>query len=158
MVDSDLYDQKIVEKIIEQARQRIAQGEPLGLICNWLLSGYKNSNMSLEAYVAYGELSKNLGKDLGKAQLFERKDQINDAIAIYENALMDWFDGSFPYERLRVLYLKQKRYDDAIRVCESFVKMIDKKTELGYYNGNNLVKRNKFAEWVTKIKNMTGKQ
>lgn len=51
-----------------------------------------------------------IGKQLEQAERFD------EAIALYEANLADRFSGSFPYNRLAILYRKNKQYDEEIRV------------------------------------------
>lgn len=56
--------------------------------------------------------------------LHEAKDEIEEAIACYEESIAKGFTGSAPYERLAILYRKQKRYDDEIRVCNAMLAIL----------------------------------
>ena len=49
----------------------------------------------------------------------QRKDE--KAMALYESNVTDCFDGSHPYNRLRMLYKKRGDYINAIRVCEAYI-------------------------------------
>jgi len=53
----------------------------------------------------------------------KRGDQVR-AIALYEANVADQFDGSHPYERLRIIYAGLERYPDAIRVCEAYLQHV----------------------------------
>lgn len=53
-----------------------------------------------------------LGKDL------EKSERVEEAIRIYEENVAEEYDTPFPYERLAILYHKQKKYDDEIRIIE----------------------------------------
>jgi hypothetical protein len=57
---------------------------------------------------------------------FEREGKIVEAIALYEANLYDGFDQNIPYDRLRVIYTRQCRYDDAIRVCRAYLDLPDR--------------------------------
>jgi tetratricopeptide (TPR) repeat protein len=57
-----------------------------------------------------------------KGKEYEREGEESKAIRLYESNIKDNFDGSHPYERLRVIYTKHKRYEDIIRVCQSYIK------------------------------------
>lgn len=59
----------------------------------------------------------NKGKEL------EKKGQIAKAIALYEANMGDYFIGTYPYDRLRILYTKDDRLADAIRVCDHFLQV-----------------------------------
>ena len=51
----------------------------------------------------------------------ERSGRIKEAIELYEANVRDWFDGTHPYERLRIIYTREGRFADAIRVCEAYI-------------------------------------
>jgi hypothetical protein len=51
-----------------------------------------------------------LGKELEKAN------DISTAIALYEANVRDGFDGNGPYDRLAIIYRREGRLDDEIRV------------------------------------------
>ena len=48
----------------------------------------------------------------------EKCGQEQSAIRLYELNVADNCEGSHPYDRLAILYRKQKRYDEEIRVLE----------------------------------------
>lgn len=50
----------------------------------------------------------------------EQAGQGDDAIELYEELVALCCQQNFPYTRLRVIYTKQKRFEDALRVCKSF--------------------------------------
>jgi hypothetical protein len=39
----------------------------------------------------------------------------------FELNILDGFDGTMPYDRLRILYTREGRYKDAIRVCDAML-------------------------------------
>jgi hypothetical protein len=51
----------------------------------------------------------------------EKAGDLDAAIALYEANVAAHFEGSHPYDRLRIIYTKQKRWDDAIRVCRAYI-------------------------------------
>jgi len=55
-----------------------------------------------------------------RGEELEKLGQMDSAIALYEANVMDGFEGAFPYERLRIIYRKARRFQDAIRVCEAY--------------------------------------
>jgi len=61
------------------------------------------------------------GRDL------EKQGNITDAIELYELNVAYGFEGDFPYDRLRVIYSKQRRYSDVIRVLEKAIDVFDRK-------------------------------
>lgn len=58
-----------------------------------------------------------------KGEEFEKQGQIEKAIKLYEQNITDFTDTPFPYERLRILYTKQKKYAEAIRACQMYIDM-----------------------------------
>lgn len=69
---------------------------------------------------------------------------LEEAIGTYEANIADEFEGSHPYERLRIIYAKQERYTDAIRVCEAY--------QANSVPGRDDTKRRRFAEWTGKYR------
>ena len=57
----------------------------------------------------------------------EKKGDITGAIELYELNVANDFEGDFPYNRLRVIYSKQKRYGDVVRVLERAIDVFDNK-------------------------------
>ena len=57
----------------------------------------------------------------------ERQDNITDAIELYEINIANEFEGNFPYDRLRVIYSKQGRYGDVIRVLRKAIDVFGRK-------------------------------
>lgn len=51
----------------------------------------------------------------------ERAGAIDRAIFLYEANVAERFDGSHPYERLRILYTKQRDYRNALRICRAYL-------------------------------------
>lgn len=52
----------------------------------------------------------------------EKSGDVEGAKKLYEANVRDCFDGSHPYERLRIIYSRESRPNDAIRVCEAYIK------------------------------------
>jgi tetratricopeptide (TPR) repeat protein len=48
---------------------------------------------------------------------------LDEAIALYEANVREVFEGSGPYERLRILYTQRKQYDKALAVCLAYIRM-----------------------------------
>ena len=57
----------------------------------------------------------------------EKAGDITAAVRLYEANIRDRFDGTHPYNRLRIIYARQKRYDDAIRVCQAYLALPNRK-------------------------------
>lgn len=58
-----------------------------------------------------------------KGQQLEKQGDIEGAIRLYEQNVADEADTPFPYKRLAIIYRKQKRLDDEIRVLEKAVEI-----------------------------------
>lgn len=56
----------------------------------------------------------------------EKEGETEEAIKMYEQNVADRFDGSHPYKRLAIIYRKQKRYADEVRVLETAVDVFSK--------------------------------
>ena len=62
----------------------------------------------------------NRGIVLGKSN------NVEAAIEIYELGIADAFFGTHPYDRLRIIYGKKKRFKDAIRICRAYLALPDR--------------------------------
>lgn len=51
----------------------------------------------------------------------EKARRIAKAVELYEANVTDRIDGSHPYERLRVIYTREGKLEDAIRICEAYI-------------------------------------
>lgn len=56
----------------------------------------------------------------------ERAGNIEQAIQIYESLLQRGFDGTHPYKELCIIYHKQQRYTDEIRVIHRLIQVTPK--------------------------------
>ena len=61
-----------------------------------------------------------------KAQNFEKKGNVDSAIKLYEENVAENFEGSFPYNRLAIIYRKRKDYKNEIRVLNKAVSIYSK--------------------------------
>lgn len=66
------------------------------------------------------KLDKQLYRNL-KGIEYEKCDELNKAIDLYEKNISESFEGNHPYDRLAIIYRKQGRLDDEIRVLEKAV-------------------------------------
>jgi tetratricopeptide (TPR) repeat protein len=71
----------------------------------------------------------------------EKKGKIQEAISLYEQNIADEFDGSHPYDRLAVIYRKQKRIEDEIRVLEQAIKVLEQDISSGRADAPSKVER-----------------
>ncbi len=57
-----------------------------------------------------------------KGRELEKQGDTQSAIQLYEQNIADEVDTPHPYNRLAIIYRKQKRFDDEIRVIEKALK------------------------------------
>ncbi len=88
------------------------------------------------------------GRDL------EKQGNITDAIELYELNVAYGFEGDFPYDRLRVIYSKQRRYSDVIRVLEKAIDVFDRK--VSPTRPDRLPKLERFRLRLEQAKNLRG--
>jgi hypothetical protein len=86
-----------------------------------------------------------------RARELEQSGRIDDAVELYMQNVRHRFDGNMPYERLRVIFNRQKRYEDALQVCRAFISMADRLLRLGSPRQDLETKREHFAEWSKKL-------
>ena len=84
------------------------------------------------------------GRDL------EKQGNITDAIELYELNVTFGFEGDFPYDRLRVIYSKQRRYSDVIRVLERAIDIFSNKVFVD--RPDRLPKLERFCQQLQKAK------
>ncbi|MCF8020728.1 MAG: tetratricopeptide repeat protein [Vallitaleaceae bacterium] len=58
-----------------------------------------------------------------KGQELEKAGNIEKAKKLYEENIAKDFDGNHPYDRLAIIYRKEKDYDNEIRVLEHAIKV-----------------------------------
>ncbi len=58
-----------------------------------------------------------------RGQELEKSGDLSTAIALYEANVRDGFDGNGPYDRLAVIYRKQGKLDDEIRVLRRAIEV-----------------------------------
>jgi hypothetical protein len=61
-----------------------------------------------------------------QGQAYEQAGEPERAIPLYEANVTEQFFGTFPYDRLRIIYTRQNRFKDAIRVCEAYLALPDR--------------------------------
>ena len=84
------------------------------------------------------------GRDL------EKQGNIRDAIELYELNVAYGFEGDFPYDRLRIIYSKQRRYGDVIRVLERAIDIFSNKVFVD--RPDRLPKLERFCQQLQKAK------
>lgn len=80
----------------------------------------------------------------------EKQGDITGAIELYELNIVSDFEGDFPYDRLRVIYSKQRRYSDVIRVLEKAIDIFDRK--VSPTRPDRLPKLERFRQQLEKVK------
>lgn len=76
-----------------------------------------------------------------KGKDYEKAGEIQKAIRLYEENIADHFDGSHPYERLRIIYKAIGKTDDVVRVCKAFLE----------FGGNDPELRQKYENIVSEL-------
>lgn len=61
-----------------------------------------------------------------KGQQLEKQGDVHSAIQLYEQNIAEEVDTPHPYNRLAIIYRKQKRFDDEIRVLEKAIQVYKK--------------------------------
>lgn len=56
----------------------------------------------------------------------EKRGGIDLAVEVYENCIREGFHGTHAYERLRIYYTKNRRFDDAIRVSQAEIRILER--------------------------------
>ena len=62
-------------------------------------------------------------------KLCVKEDMINEAIAVYEKAIIPQLPATHPYDRLMILYRKKKDYDNEIRIIKIAISVFMKENE-----------------------------
>ena len=92
---------------------------------NWEPEPDRDSNWA-EWEAWYGERERRFSLMVDRnllGQELERAADVPTAVGLYEANARDCFDGNFPYERLAVIYRREKRLDDEIRVLKRAIEV-----------------------------------
>ena len=84
---------------------------------------------------------------LGKE--FEKSGEFEKAIACYEGCIQNNFDGTFPYDRLAVIYRKLGRSEDEIRVLKRAFTVYSEGAASGQGRSNEKAQR--YADRLQKL-------
>ncbi|WP_420644126.1 hypothetical protein [Candidatus Leptofilum sp.] len=72
----------------------------------------------LRAYdLLYSELRPRILENLSSGKALEMAGRIEEACQHYEQAVRDQVSTRFPYEHLRVIYRREGKFEDALRIC-----------------------------------------
>ena len=77
-------------------------------------------SLSLEKNAFNRQVDRNI---MGK--VFEKQGDVEIAINLYEQNIAEDFMGDFPYDRLRIIYHRQKCFTDEVRVLEKAIKVFE---------------------------------
>jgi tetratricopeptide (TPR) repeat protein len=142
------------KSLLEWANDQMKLGVPRQIICEYL-TAKEPFSMSLEELGASSKVESELFGVMAQRNLkgkdFEGAGKLDKAIELYEANVADWFIGDYPYNRLRLIYSKRKQLDEAIRVCNAFVRMADTLFGQGSKRGDLTAKREKFTQWIEKL-------
>jgi len=78
------------------------------------------------------------------------KNLLEGALFLYEENIAEMFIGEHPYQRLRVLYTRQKDYTNAIRVCRRYIEMANLAAAIGIDNPSSK-KQDEYQQWIEKL-------
>ena len=114
------------------AAGQLEEGVPRGVLYLSILNSpipsdadEMRAGQELEREIGGVMVNRNLeGRAAEKATATDR------AIELYEANVADRFDGSHPYERLRIIYAGERQYADAIRICETYLQGVAVDPEL----------------------------
>lgn len=76
------------------------------------------------------EIDQRLGARITQAQKLENLNEMQKAIDLYEQNIKDGFIASLPYERLRIIYERQKKYQSVVRVCKRYIEVLQMVSEI----------------------------
>ncbi len=103
----------------------------------------QNPNTPMGLYADHSEAAlQYLVQRNNKAIEREKAGDIDGAMFLYEVSVADAFLGSHPYDRLRILYIRAKQYNEALRICHDYMALPDRP------HGQN---KSHFAEWIDKL-------
>lgn len=111
------FNEKIDEIIAEFIAHNPKLDQPTALVIAF--------NQIQQKLSPYSEAAENIMKPvrttLYNAQQLEAKGNPDGAALLYEIVVQAGFTASAPYERLRIIYTKQKQYQKAIEACEHYI-------------------------------------
>ena len=96
------------------------------------------------------EITKKLQENLSNAQNLEKASEIQESIDLYENCIENGFLGSLPYERLRIIYTKQRQFQSAIRVCNRYIEILEMVKEF-WHQYPNIRQIPQYKETIKKL-------
>jgi tetratricopeptide (TPR) repeat protein len=144
---SSLQSSKIskAKEYLEKARS-IADNELVKVLekdINKIENAGKNEAESAEDSIFNKQVERNL-----KGEELEKQGDIEGAAALYEQNIKESFPGTQPYDRLQVIYRKQKNYDEEIRVINRAIEVFNNL----YLNCDIEIKKELYLETAEKYK------
>lgn len=143
------------EKLIREAEKEIKNGTPMEMLYEAFRQISMQEDLERELRWAYSKASDHLlgimvdrnneGKEL------EKQGKIDLAIELYEANVTDKFDGSYPYDRLWLIYRDRGDYDNAIRICDAYIMLPNNRIH------PNHKRKKEFAEAKKKLKKQRDK-
>jgi len=110
-----------MQTIQDYVKERKANGAPLHAIWRELLEMGGDDKRMTEAMKAAEHIESVLVARNQKGMDYEKSGDEKRAITQYEANVEDWFDGSHPYERLRIIYARMGKDADVARVCSIYL-------------------------------------
>ena len=80
------------------------------------------------------------------ARELERSDDVSTAVSLYEANTRDGFDGNFPYDRLAIIFRREGKLEDEMRVLERGIEVFSA------YKGPRSDIQPKLAAFRTRLK------
>jgi tetratricopeptide (TPR) repeat protein len=120
-----------LDRIYDQALKRASQTSKTLRVSSPIFDGIVARQQDQMAWVQYidkerARLFAIMAERNDQGKQLEGQGQIAEAVALYEANIQDRFFGSFPYDRLRIIYTRQGQYADAIRVCQAYLDLPDR--------------------------------
>lgn len=113
---------RILNAWLKEQRRRGAPAWPLYI----RLSDIQRQSENLDEILVLAEVMCSIEDEIVDRNLkgieLEKQGKEEEAKLLYEANIADCFDGSHPYDRLRILYKFRGDYPNAIRVCEAYIR------------------------------------
>lgn len=147
---------KTKKELVRWAEDQISKGTPRQIIIDQLMEMVDKSfgdPFQMRACLdAASEVGQILGTRNSIAKQQEAEGNFEQAIHLYELNVSDKFPGDYTYDRLRIIYSKLGRKEDARRVCKAFIDMAQYYVDRGSKRGDLHTKILKFKKYLEKLK------
>lgn len=132
---NEVDEQALFRQAEGQLRAQIQRGQTEGVSGQALLAWLQQeaellakeertpaSKAMLRAYdLLYEELQPQVMQAVSDGRAYEMAGQVAEAVRCYETAVSDQVATRFPFEHLRVIYIREKQYDEALRICQAAI-------------------------------------